>query len=50
MIEAIGILYLIVFGLLIWFAAPIGIALAFAALSVCMFAAARWARTRLTIQ
>ena len=49
MIEAIGILYLIVFGLLIWFAAPIGIALAFAALSVCMFAAARWARTSLTI-
>ena len=49
MIEAIGILYLIAFGLLIWFAAPIGIALTFAALSVCMFAAARWARTSLTI-
>jgi hypothetical protein len=49
MIEAIGILYLIVFGLLIWFAAPIAIALAFAALSICMFAAAHWARKSLTI-
>jgi hypothetical protein len=49
MIEAIGILYLIVFGLLIWFAAPIGIALTFAALAICMFAAGQWARNSLTI-
>ena len=49
MIEAIGTLYLIVFGLLTWFAAPIGIALTFAALAICMFAAGQWARNSLTI-
>ena len=49
MIEAIGILYLIIFGLLLWSGAPIGIALTFAALSICMFFAAQWARSSLTI-
>ena len=49
MIEAIGILYLLVFGLLLWSGAPIGIALTFAALSICMFFAAQWARSSLTI-
>jgi len=49
MIEAIGILCLIAFGLLVWTAAPIELALIFAALSICVFAAALWARTCLTI-
>ena len=49
MIEAIGILYLLVFGLLLWSGAPIGIALTFAVLSICMFFAAQWARSSLTI-
>jgi hypothetical protein len=49
MIEAIGILYLLVSGLLLWSGAPIGIALTFAGLSICMFLAAQWARSSLTI-
>jgi hypothetical protein len=49
MIEAIGILCVMAFGLLIWTGAPIGLALTFAALSICVFVAAVWARTCLTI-